>query len=67
MTYSVTEHVNEYEEASIEQCCKRLVDILDTRECSDSGREFAPTYITSCRVLHTMELTDIIKRMREIL
>jgi len=45
---------------------KRLFKILDTVEVSDSGRKFRPTYITSCRILHTEELHVLLSRMKEI-
>lgn len=66
MTYTVRQHVNEYKEAPLETCVQRFIQLLDTREVSDNDREFSPTYISSCRVLHQMELGDIISRMREL-
>jgi len=46
---------------------KRLIKLLDTREESDGGRIFHPTYITSCRVMHVKELDTILDGMKELL
>ena len=37
----------------------RLVRLLETVEESDSGKEFHPTQITSCRLEHTAELRTL--------
>ena len=41
-------------------------DYLDYTEVSDMGNEFRPIYISSCRVLMTQELSEILKEMREL-
>jgi hypothetical protein len=41
-------------------------DYLDYTEVSDSDKEFHPIYISSCRVLMTQELSELLKRMREL-
>lgn len=45
---------------------KRLFEILDTKEESDSGREFSPVFISCCRVLLSQELNKILPRMKEL-
>lgn len=45
---------------------KRFFQILDTKEESDSGREFSPVYIVSCRVLLGRELNEILSKMKEL-
>lgn len=45
---------------------KRFFQILDTKEESDSGREFSPVYIVSCRVLLGQELNEILPKMKEL-
>jgi len=44
---------------------RRFFAILDIREKSDSGRKFAPNYISSCRVVDTAKLNAIITKMKE--
>jgi len=45
----------------------RLMKIFDSVEESDSGREFHPTTISSCRTQHLIELQEILPKIREIL
>ncbi len=42
----------------------RFFEILETIEESDSGREFHPTTINSCRVMVTEELKDVLRIMK---
>lgn len=44
---------------------RRLFQLLETVEVSDSEREFHPTYISSCRVAHTMELDKLLPKLKE--
>lgn len=44
---------------------RRLFQLLETVEVSDSEREFHPTYISSCRVMHTMELDELLPKLKE--
>lgn len=44
---------------------RRLFALLETVEVSDSEREFHPTYISSCRVAHTMELDKLLPKLKE--
>ena len=41
-------------------------DYLDYTEVSDNDKEFHPIYISSCRVLMTQKLSEVLKEMREI-
>jgi hypothetical protein len=45
---------------------KRLFQILDTKEESDSGQEFSPVFISCCRVLLGEELNKILPKMKEL-
>lgn len=44
---------------------RRFFEILDTVEVSDSDREFHPVTISSCRVLMSMELKDLLPQMKK--
>lgn len=60
--------LKEYSESNqtLEDCVKSLFKILDSIEESDSGREFKPTYISSCRVIHSEKLCVLLPKMREL-
>jgi hypothetical protein len=45
---------------------KRLFEILDQKEESDSGREFSPVFISCCRVTLGEELKQILPKMKEL-
>ena len=47
--------------------CRELLDILAVKEESDSGREFRPTTISSCRCMTVKRLNEIFKEMKEII
>ena len=51
--------------SDIKQTLKEFFDILDTVEETDEGREFRPVYISSCRVMATQKLGELIKQMKE--
>ena len=51
---------------TLEVCVKEFLKILDTSETSDSGNDFRPTYISSCRVYDTFRLEKLIHRMKEL-
>jgi hypothetical protein len=53
------------EEKLIAALVRRLFEILDTVEISDSESEFHPTVIRSCRVMHTMELNELLPKLKE--
>jgi len=46
---------------------KEFFAILDEVEESDSGREFHPVYISSCRVMKTQRISEIFKAMKELI
>lgn len=51
---------------TLEECTQLLLEILDSKEISDEGREFKPTYITSCRVWDSHRLGKLIPKMKEL-
>ncbi len=54
-------------EARLKELVKSFFeDYLDYTEVSDMGNEFHPIYISSCRVLMTQKLSEILKEMREL-
>lgn len=54
------------ENTELKTLTKRFFQILDIKEESDSGREFSPVYISSCRARLDEELNKILPRMREL-
>ena len=46
---------------------KEFFSILDEVEESDSGREFHPVYISSCRVMKTKRLNGIFTKMKKLI
>ena len=59
----MTEHHN----SELKLLTKRFFEILDTKEESDSGREFSPVKISCCRTFLGEELNKILPRMKELL
>ncbi len=51
---------------TLEGCVKLLFEIFDAEETSDSGRDFHPTYISSCRVWDSHRLGRLIPKMKEL-
>jgi hypothetical protein len=47
--------------------CKILINNLEKREESDSGTEFSPNYIISCRVLDGVEISNAMKVIKKVL
>jgi hypothetical protein len=45
---------------------KEFFKILDTVEESDSGTEFHPVFISSCRILFTKRIEEILKELKEL-
>jgi hypothetical protein len=45
---------------------RELVDMLEQEETSDSGTDFHPTRIVSCRVMHTAKLNEIMPKITAI-
>ena len=49
----------------LKECVKELFEkYLNRREESDSGRMFAPIYLSSCRALMTGPLGELLERIR---
>lgn len=48
------------------ELCRELFDMLDSYEVSDSGREFRPTTIQSCRVMDCAKLEKILPEMKKL-
>ncbi len=51
-------------EEEVKALLKEFFEILDTREESDGGVEFSPVFISSCRVLLTKRLGDILSKLK---
>lgn len=47
-------------------CVRMFFEILNHTEESDSGRQFQPNYISSCRVWDTHRLNRLITQMKEL-
>lgn len=50
----------------LQDLVRRMFAILDIVEESDSGREFKPTYVASCRAGDAAQLEVIFERMKAI-
>lgn len=50
---------------TINELVKELFELLDHTEESDSGKEFHPITISSCRVLMTERLNKVLAELRE--
>ena len=49
----------------LKKCVKEFFErYLNYREESDGGRMFAPIYVSSCRVLMTEPLNELLEKMR---
>jgi len=49
----------------LKECVRELFEkYLNHREESDSGRMFAPIYVSSCRALMTGPLGELLEKMR---
>ena len=49
----------------IDELCRELVAYLLIEEESDSGRVFFPNVISSCRVLHSQRMNEILRELRK--
>ena len=54
-------------EDNLKDLVKEFFAILDVVEESDSGKEFHPVVIHSCRVLLTKKLNEIIPKIKELI
>jgi len=50
----------------LRELCRELIEILETVESTDEGREFSPTTIRSCRVLTCERLGEIIPEIKRL-
>ena len=61
-----TSDLSESTSSRLAELCRELFNMLDTYECSDSGREFHPTSIHSCRAMHCSRLDEILPEMKKL-
>jgi len=47
----------------LKKLVKEFLDILDTTEESDGGNIFHPVFISSCRVMKTKRIGEILKEL----
>ena len=52
---------------NLNELLTEFFQILDTVEESDSGKEFHPVFINSCRVLTTKRLNEIFSEIKKII
>ena len=63
MGYEWKQRMNQPDE--LKECVKVFFEqYLNRREESDSGRMFAPIYVSSCRAMMTGPLGELLERMR---
>ena len=62
--YETSERTNK--KNRIVELATELMKILNTKEESDNGREFHPTTISSCRVMHTEKLSKILPELEKL-
>ena len=55
-----------YENEDLKSLCKEFLDILNIIEESDSGTEFYPTRINSCRINDSMKINNILAHICQI-
>ena len=49
----------------LKECVREFFEqYLNRREESDSGRMFAPIYVSCCRVMKTKPLNELLEKMR---
>ena len=56
----------ELSEKDLKSCVREFFKYLDAVETSDSGKEFHPTYISSCRTMTMIRLGQLLPRMKEL-
>lgn len=54
-------------DSELKQLVKKFFYYLDIVEESDSGRVFKPNQISSCRVMDSKNMGEILARMKEII
>lgn len=56
--------MEEFLDVKAKELVREMFMIFDQQEESDSGKTFHPTYISSCRVMHTQRLQHILEFLR---
>lgn len=51
---------------TLQEAVKEFLQILDSTEESDSGMIFSPVYISCCRIMLELRLSEILTTMREL-
>jgi len=51
----------------LDEAVKEFLDILETKEETDSGREFHPTTINSCRCMSLERIGELIQEMKTLI
>ena len=51
----------------LKELVKEFFSILDEVEETNSGREFHPVHISSCRVMKTQRLSEIFTEMKKLI
>lgn len=50
-----------------ERTVHAFIDLLETKEVSDSGREFYPNYISSCRAHDASKMIQLVEEIKQYL
>jgi len=58
--------MNDKDKDRVVEIATELMKILSTKEESNNGREFHPTTINSCRVMHTDRLSKILPELEKL-
>jgi len=49
----------------IDELCRELASFILLEEETDSGRVFRPIEISSCRVMYSMRINEILKELKQ--
>ncbi len=52
-------------DTKLKQLCREFIQLLETVEETDSGREYHPTKIESCRSMDLHRIGEILKEMKK--
>ena len=52
--------------SNLKDLVKEFIGILDEVEESNSGKEFHPVYISSCRVMKSKRIGELLTEMKEL-
>ena len=53
--------------SELKELIKEFFSILDEVEETDSGKKFHPVYISSCRVMKTQRMSELIVEMKKLI